>query len=135
MTPGNNEIKYKNLFRKIEEKTDIPEFDDILNFQVLPKKNSGKLVKLGSVMILCITLVIGIYFYRSKPHGAEVSKNVTIFFQDKKSLVWDWKSPTQQLLSTALANSFTDFNIPTDCLFPLKTSLQINNNKKTKLKK
>jgi hypothetical protein len=131
MTPGNNEIKYKNLFRKIEEETDIPEFDDILNFQVLPKKNSGKLVKLGSVMILCVTLVIGINFYRSKPHGAEVSKNETIFFQDKKSVVWEWKSPTQQLLSTALTNTFTDFNIPTDYLSPLKTSLQINSIKKS----
>ena len=131
MTPGNDEIKYKNLFRKIEEETDIPEFDDILNFPVLQKKHSGKLVKLGSVMILCLTLVIGIYFYQSKPHGAGVSKNETAFFQDRKSVVWEWKSPTQQLLSTALNNTFTDFNIPTDCLSPLKTSLQINNNKKT----
>ena len=115
MTPGNDEIKYKNLFRKIEEETDIPEFDDILNFPVLQKKHSGKLVKPGSVMILCLILVIGIYFYQSKPHGAGVSKNETAFFQDRKSVVWEWKSPTQQLLSTALNNTFTDFNIPTDC--------------------
>jgi hypothetical protein len=131
MTPGSDEMKYKNIFRKIEEGTDIPEFDDILNFPVLQKKHSGKLVKPGSVMMLCLILVIGIYFYQSKPNSAGVSKNESVFFQDKKSVVWKWKSPTQQLLSMALNHSFTDFNIPTDCLSPLKTSLQINNNKKT----
>ena len=131
MTPGNDEIKYKNLFMKIGEETDIPDFDDILNFPALPKKNSGKLVKPGSVIIICLTLVIGIYFYQSKRQGPGVSKNETVLFQDKKSVLWEWKSPTQQLLSTSLNNTFTDFNTPTDCLSPLKTSLQINNNKKT----
>jgi hypothetical protein len=130
MKPANDE-KYKNLFWKIEEETDIPEFDDILNFPVLPKKNSGKLVKPGSVMIVCFTLMIGIYFYWSKPQGARVSKNDTRGFQDKKSLVWEWKSPTQQLLSTAITNNFMNFSIPTDCLSPLKTSLQINSIKKS----
>jgi hypothetical protein len=130
MTPGNDEIKYKNLFRKIEEETDIPEFDDILNLPVLPKKNSGKLVKAGLLMVVCLTLVTGIYFYQRKTQGAGVAKNETTFFQDKKSLLWEWKSPTQPLLSTALTSTFTDFNIPTDHLFSLKTSLQFDNEKK-----
>lgn len=130
MESDHDEIKYKNLFRKIEEGTDIPEFDDILNLHVRPKKHSARLVKVGSVLILCLTMVIIIYFHQSKPHDAEVSKNETGFFQDKKSMVWEWKSPTQQLLSTVLTTTFTDFNMPTDCLFPLKSSLQINNNNK-----
>jgi hypothetical protein len=131
MTPGDDEIKYKSLFRKIEEETNIPEFDDILNFPVLPNKNSGKSGKAGPVMIVCLLLVAGIYFYQVRPDGARVSKNETVFFQYPKSAVWEWTSPTQQLLSTALTNTFTGFTIPTDGLSPFKTSLQINANKKT----
>jgi hypothetical protein len=130
MESDNDKIKYKTLFRKIEEETDIPEFDDILNLDVRPKKHSTRLVKVGSVLILCLTMVIVIYFHQSKPNDGQVSKNETGFLQDKKSMVWEWKSPTQQLLSSALTTTFADFNLPTDCLFPLKTSLQINNKNK-----
>ena len=34
MVPGNDEIKYKKLFDKIEEDTGIPEFDEIVNLAV-----------------------------------------------------------------------------------------------------
>src|SRR5450432_475982 len=127
MAPGDDEIKYKNLFNKIEEETDIPEFDDVLNFQVPQRKHSRKLIKVGSLMIVCLVLVMGIYFYRGMPHNAGVSKNEVVSFPGSKSLIWKWKSPTQQLLSTALTSTLTGFRTPTDCLSPLKTSLQINN--------
>jgi hypothetical protein len=130
MIPGDDDIKYKTLFIKMEEDTGIPGFDDVLNFPARQKKHSGKLVKTGSVLIACLTLVIAIYFYQVRPHHAGVSKNKTVFFQDRKSMVWEWKSPTQQLLSTALTSTFANFKTPTDCLSSLKTSLQISNNKK-----
>lgn len=128
MTPDNDEVKYKNLLRENEEATDIPEFDEILNLPVRQKKYSNKLTKVGSVMILCLTFVIGIYLYQNKKHEAGVSKNETALFQDKKPLVWEWTSPTQQLLSASL--TFTSFNMPTDFLSPKRNSLQANNNKK-----
>jgi hypothetical protein len=131
MTPDNQEMKYRNLFRKNEEETDIPEFDEILNLPIRQKKHSGKLAKVSSALVLCLTLVIGIYYYPTN----KVSKNETILFQDKKSLVWEWKSPTEQLLSPPMSNTLTGFSLPTDCLSPQKTTLQINNYKKNKLKK
>jgi len=131
MTPGNNEINYKKLFRKNEEAIDIPEFDDILNLPSRQKKSSSRLVSVIALLILCAAVTSGIYFSLNKSHKAGYSKNETLLFKDKKPLVWEWKSPTQQLLSASLSNSFTNLNMPTDCLSPKETILQINHSKKT----
>ena len=88
-------------------------------------------MKVWSVMIVGLALVIGVFFYQDKPHSTTTSKIETVSFQGRELPVWKWKSPTQQLLSTALGKTITDFNMPTDYLLPLKTSFQINTNKKS----
>ena len=131
MTPDSDENTYKKLFRENEEATDIPKFDDIINLPSRQRKHSSKLVSVVSMVVLCAVVASGIYFYLHKSHRGEFSKNETRLFKDKKSLVWEWKSPTQQLLSASLSNTFTNMNMPTDWLSPQGTPLQINNNKKT----
>jgi len=120
MTSGNDEIEYKKLFRKMEEETNIPDFENILNSPARQKKYSGKLMPVGSILLFGLLLAFVIYYFLSTPTGVLASKNAT-------AQVWEWKSPTQYLLSTALSNTYTDFTLPTDYLFPLKTSSQINN--------
>ena len=134
MATENDEMKYKYLFSKIEEQTGIPGFDDILNFSAPPKKHGGKIVKIGSIFIACLTLLIAIYFHKNNLHDSLLSNSETIPFPDGKSLVWKWRSPTQLLMSGALNNNFASFIMPSDHLSPLKISLQMNNYKNPNLK-
>jgi len=135
MTTGHDEIKYKNLFNKIEEQTAIPGFDDVLNFSVPPKKHAARIVMIGSIFAACVALLLAIYFHKNNSHDSQVSNSETIRFTDGKSLVWQWRSPTQPLLSAALNNNFATFIMPTDHLSQLKISLQINNYKNPNPKK
>ena len=125
MTPGNVDIKYKNFSAKLKTRQTFPDLMIFLIFRFRKKKHSGKLVMVWSVMMLCLTLFIGIYFYQAKPYGAGVSKNETASFQDMKTLVWEWKSPTQQLLSPALNNTFTGFQYAHRLPFPFKNFFAI----------
>jgi hypothetical protein len=125
MDPDNQDTKYKDLFRKNEAETGIPEFDEILNHPARQKIHSGRLVKAVSAMVLCVSLVAGIYYYRD----TNVSANEAALFKDKNSLVWEWQSPTKQLLSAPMSSTLTGFNLPTDYLSPQKISFPTNNKK------
>jgi hypothetical protein len=131
MRPDKEEINYKNLFSKNEEFTDIPEFEDILNLPSSPKNHSGKSARVKSFIMIVLILLTGLIYFRSKTPKTAISKNGMELVQDKKSLVWEWTSPTQQLLSTSFSNTFTNFNMPTDFLSLKNISLQTNNNLKS----
>ena len=129
MATGHDEIKYTNLFNKIEEQTAIPGFDDVLNFSAARKRHPARIIMIGSISTACLALLLAIYFHKNNSHDSQVSNRETIRFTDRKSLVWKWRSPTQPLLLAALNNNFATFIMPTDHLSPLKISLQINNYK------
>ena len=128
MRPDKDDLKYKNLFSRTEEVTDIPEFEDIINFPARQKNHSRKSVMFKSFMMVGFILLIGIYYFRSKTIGVIVSKNGDELVQNNRSLLWEWTSPTQQLLSASLTNTFTNFNTPTDFLSLKKISSQTNRN-------
>jgi hypothetical protein len=132
MTPGNDEMNYKNLFREKEERTDIPEFDAILNLPAKQKKQVSGLSRLAYAMILCVAVATGTFYYiTDKQPGTQTAKNEIQLMQDQKGKIWNWKSPTEQLLTTSLKTTNTNFDLPTDYFLPQTTSLQIQNSKKS----
>lgn len=130
MTPDIDNMNYKSLFRKNEERTGIPEFDDILNLPAKQKKRSSGLSKLAYVMILCAAVATGTYYYANRQHETQIAKNEIQFTQNKEQMIWNWESPTQQLLTASLNSTNTNFSLPTDYFFLQSTSLKIDNNKK-----
>jgi uncharacterized protein HemX len=123
-------MNYKNVFRKNEERTDIPEFDDILNLPARQKKRSSGLSKLTYAMIFCVAVATGTYYFASRHNETQTAKNEIQFTQDKEQMIWNWESPTQQLLTASLNSTNTNFNLPTDYFFLQSTTLKIDNNKK-----
>ncbi|MGQ0738460.1 MAG: hypothetical protein ACT4OJ_05315 [Bacteroidota bacterium] len=129
MTSDNDNMNYKNLFRKNEERTGIPEFDDILNLPAKQKKRSSGLSRLTYVMIFFVAIATGTYYFASRHYATQTAKNEIQFMQDKEQMIWKWESPTQQLLTASLNSTNTNFSLPTDYLFLQAPSLKIDNNK------
>jgi uncharacterized protein HemX len=130
MASGNDEMNYKNLFRKNEERTDIPEFEDILNLPVKTKKQASGLSKLSYAIILCAAAATGAYYFVGRQHETQIAKRETQLLESNKEAVWNWKSPTQQLLTASFKITDTNFKLPTDYFLPQETSFKIDNNKK-----
>lgn len=129
MAPGNDDMSYKNLFSKAEEGTPVPGFDEVLQFSPRQKKKASPFLLIVPLVILFGSILYGMYHYQDKPGNTEFTiTEKTLFTQ--KPLVWEWKSPTSQLLLTPLSKEVSNFELPTDFLSPKNIVTQETDNKK-----
>lgn len=117
MVPGNDEMNYKNFFNKAEEETSVPGFEEVLQFSPGQKKKTPPFLLIAPLVILFGVILFGIYHSRNKPGNAAFIKTEEGLFK-QKPLVWEWKSPTSQLLLTPPDEEVLNFELPTDFLSP-----------------